>query len=161
MIGSSVLLAFSFSAALYGQTTPLIVNSPNSPVRIISVTSRPNDLISSMTVRSESTKTVKSIRIAVLVAVPRGCGQNTFQSQDHEADRVIELLPKSTTSIAEVGMSPKAVKKIERDHKAVAVVSQVTISSAEFDDGSMWTMKRAGQTIDDEMIAKTAEASCF
>jgi hypothetical protein len=155
-----LLVAFSTHLAA-AQASPSIVNSPGSPLLIVSNTSTMNDFLSSLQLRNVSGRSVSSFQLGYLKLVAAGCGPAEVIAPEElfDPDRV-EIASGAEFKTRSYGLSPSAIERFATENGAVDVQTQIAVVNVQFSDGGTWSFPRAGKAYDDAKMARNAFLRC-
>ena len=158
IIASLVLLVLTSRALAQG--SPAMVNKGDGPVRIVSILSKPTDLLAEVVLHNRGDRSITAVRLGLILAVPSVCGDTPYISRDRTRSFWVDLPKGKDATVKDVQMSPKAVLHLKRLKNASDVLSQLTILKVKYADGSMWTLDRRDRTYDDDLMIKTANGRC-
>jgi hypothetical protein len=155
-----LVLCACLTSASFAQTSSSIVNKTDSPVKIVSILSKPSDMLAEVNLHNSTDRNVAQVRLGLLLAVPPACGARPYLSEDYTRDYHVTVSSNADFKLSDVGMSPGPVLKLKQLKEASTVISQVTVLSVTFSDGSEWKLTRTDRSFDDLLMSETTAAMC-
>jgi hypothetical protein len=156
------LLIFALSANFASaENPPAMVNAPDAPVKLVSITSTLSDFLSVVTTRNVSSKVVKSFQLGIIMSVPQGCGPvEVFgEEQVQPIDRV-DLAAGESVQTKSYRLAPESIHAFGIKNHADLVQSQLTVVRVDFADGTSWSVARSAPIYDVKLLVRTAAIQC-
>ncbi len=162
--GGLIILTASLTASaqsMQGITSPRMINPPDSPLWITSITMNLTDALQTVTIRNVSGHTISSFQLGVIMAVPPTCGpkENFSRERVMQADR-ITLQPGATTQTHDYRLLLTEIASFGIINKASDVQTQVAVIRVNFADGSVWKMPAHAGIYDSGVMASNAKLRC-
>jgi len=143
-----------------GQTGPSIVNTPSAPARIVSFLEKPSDALAAVTVASNTSRTITSVKLGVIMTVPKLCGSTSYTGPEQVYTRMVELAPNSATTMTDFHLSYEDIRRLQARFQAKDTVSQIAVVGVTFANGEQWSLTRSGTTYNDEDARIDANLRC-
>ena len=138
---------------------PVAVDIPGSQVRIMSITHGPIKLISELTVKNVSEKTIEAYEVGWALAVPPGCSQGSTATTvgSDRPDRV-SISPGGQITTKNYSLGVREVLIGARQQNAKFLQAQIAIIRVMFSDGTGWAPSISpNQVFDDVELAKASQ----
>jgi hypothetical protein len=139
----------------------MMVNAPDAPVRLVSITSSLDDFLKNVTTKNVSDKTVRSFQLGVVLSVPQGCGESeVFGNEEVQRIDSVNLAPGVSVQTQDYKFEPKRVSDFRVGNHGDVAESQLTVIRVDFVDGSSWSISRTGPIYDIRLLGRVAELRC-
>lgn len=136
---SLVCLAPPLSLAQVSITTSM-VNPDDSPVQIASLRNDLSNLVASVDIRNNSSRTIGSLTLQWAIGVPEACAKNPVSVKFGDPERLsTDTHPGETAKFSNLGPKTSGVIQFLHENSAHFANIQVLVTEVRFTDGTSWS----------------------
>jgi hypothetical protein len=118
------------TATMASAQIPVMINTSESPLHIISTTAVLTDFLHEVKVQNVSGKKITGFQLGVIMTVPSGCGpKEVIAPQQLLSPDSMDIAPGATGTTQSYRFTPASVRSFEQEYHAREVLTQLTVVS--------------------------------
>jgi hypothetical protein len=138
------------------------INNQNTPLSIIAVTQRVNNMLSSLVLSNTTDRSIVSYEVGWIPIVAPQCADRRSVGAQH----IVAVRPESSIGagarqeLTSLTADPSFIVSLGKPHHAVLITVQVAVVSVRFADGTTWQRRPDDDVYDQAIMDEDAQGMC-